>query len=221
MGRKKTFDEQAVIDAAIAVFSEHGYAGTDVGLVCERAGIGRSSFYNTFESLDAVFLRALSDYTATGIPLREHLGTSTLPAPVLVFERLGGALAQQCADEKRTGCLSANTAAELGREVDAVCTILDPDRTAWLATYRALLDRGQTEGHIRPDLDAAVTAELIHSVLAGLRIAARVMPADNVQAQARTFVESLCTPDGVTTLAAETPVIPETPVTPAPLPSST
>ncbi|WCE40145.1 hypothetical protein PGC08_00125 [Brevibacterium sp. BDJS002] len=30
MGRKKSFDEQAVINAAIAVFSEHGYTGTDV-----------------------------------------------------------------------------------------------------------------------------------------------------------------------------------------------
>ncbi|RAF57447.1 TetR/AcrR family transcriptional regulator, partial [Burkholderia multivorans] len=81
MGRKKTFDEQAVIDAAIAVFSEHGYTGTDVGLVCERANIGRSSFYNTFDSLDAVFLRALRDYTATGSPAREHLLTSDRPAP--------------------------------------------------------------------------------------------------------------------------------------------
>lgn len=103
MGRKKSFDEQSVIDAAIAVFSEHGYAGTDVGLVCERANIGRSSFYNTFDSLDAVFLRALRDYTATGIPLREELNHSAEPAPVLLMHRLGGALEKQCEDENRTG----------------------------------------------------------------------------------------------------------------------
>lgn len=199
MGRKKTFDEQAVIDAAIAVFSEHGYTGTDVGLVCERANIGRSSFYNTFDSLDAVFLRALRDYTATGIPAREHLLTSDRPAPALLFERLGGELAQQCADEKRIGCLSANTAAELGREVDAVCTILDPDRAAWLDTYRTLIVRGQAEGHLRSELDPKSTGELVQSVLAGLRVSARVMPAEDVDAQARTFVAALCTPAGAET----------------------
>lgn len=200
MGRKKSFDEQSVIDAAIAVFSEHGYAGTDVGLVCERANIGRSSFYNTFDSLDAVFLRALRDYTATGIPLREELDHSAEPAPVLLMHRLGGALEQQCEDENRTGCLSANTAAELGREVDAVCSILDPDRDAWLDTYSGIIERGQSADHILDDLDPRVHAQLIYSVLAGLRIAARVMPEDHVLAQARAFVAGLCTPAGKATL---------------------
>ena len=213
MGRKKSFDEQAVINAAIAVFSEHGYAGTDVGLVCERADIGRSSFYNTFESLDAVFLRALRDYTATGIPARAELDDSEAPAPVLLFHRLGGQLAKQCEDEKRTGCLSANTAAELGREVDAVCTILDSDRDAWLTTYRSLLERGQEAGHIRPELNSQVHAQLIYSVLAGLRIAARVMPEDEVLSQARAFVAGLCTPAGAATLP-ENPAVPPTPTRP-------
>lgn len=200
MGRKRTFDEQTVIRAAIAVFSEHGYTGTDVGMVCERANIGRSSFYNTFDSLDALFLRALRDYTATGIPAREELRTGTAPAPTLIMDRLGGELAEQCEDDQRIGCLSANTAAELGREVDAVCTILDPDRVAWLETYRIVLDRGQVEGTIRPELDTEVHAELIHSVLAGLRISARVMPTDAVLAQATAFIEGLCTHEGRTAL---------------------
>ncbi|WP_152346178.1 TetR/AcrR family transcriptional regulator [Brevibacterium sp. CFH 10365] len=200
MGRKKSFDEQTVIDAAISVFSEHGYAGTDVGLVCDRAGIGRSSFYNTFDSLDAVFLRALRDYTATGIPLREELDHSAEPAPVLLMHRLGGELEKQCEDENRTGCLSANTAAELGREVDSVCSILDPDRDAWLSTYAGIIERGQTSGHILDDLDPRIHAQLIHSVLAGLRTAARVMTTENVLAQARAFVTGLCTPAGRATL---------------------
>ncbi|MBM6591682.1 TetR/AcrR family transcriptional regulator [Brevibacterium sp. RIT 803] len=200
MGRKKSFEEQAVIKAAIAVFSEHGYTGTDVGLVCERANIGRSSFYNTFDSLDALFLRALREYTASGTSLREELRTGTAPAPTLIMHRLGGELAKQCEDDKRIGCLSANTAAELGREVDAVCTILDPDRQAWLEVYSIVLERGQVEGHVRPEVDTKVHAELIHSVLAGLRITARVMPADNVQAQASAFIEALCTPAGITAL---------------------
>lgn len=203
MGRKKSFDEQSVIDAAIAVFSEHGYAGTDVGLVCERANIGRSSFYNTFDSLDAVFLRALRDYTATGIPLREELERSLEPAPVLLMHRLGGELKKQCDDENRTGCLSANTAAELGREVDAVCSILDPDRNAWLDTYSGIIERGQTAGHILADIDPRIHAPLIHSVLAGLRIAARVMTTEDVLAQARAFVAGLCTPAGRATLETE------------------
>ncbi|MGO2616309.1 MAG: TetR/AcrR family transcriptional regulator, partial [Brevibacterium aurantiacum] len=45
-----------------------------------------------------------------------------------------------------------------------------------------------------------VHAELIHSVLAGLRVAARVMPAENVQAQATAFIAGLCTPAGLTAL---------------------
>lgn len=206
MGRKKTFDEQTVINAAIAVFSEHGYAGTDVGLVCQRANIGRSSFYNTFDSLDALFLRSLRDYTASGAPVREVLSTGTAPAPALIMHRLGGALAEQFQNDKRIGCLSANTAAELGREVDAVSTILDPDRRAWLETYRIVLERGQVEGHIRSELDAAVHAELIHSVLAGLRVSVRVMLADNVQAQTTAFIEGLCTPEGLAAFHAHTPL---------------
>lgn len=205
MGRRRTFDEDAVIEAAIAVFSEHGYAGTDVSLVCEHAGIGRSSFYHTFTSLDEVFLRALRTYTAQGAPERERLLASEDSAPVLLMERLGGELAHQCEDVKRVGCLSANTAAELGRALEPVNGILDANRSVWVQTYAELLRRGIAAGHIRPTIVPEVHGPLIQSVLAGLRITARISTPAEVQAQTRAFVASLCTETGAAALETSTP----------------
>lgn len=204
MGRTKTFDEQAVINAAIAVFSEHGYTGTDVGLVCERAQIGRSSFYNTFESLDSVFLRALRNYSDTGIPAREEMLADDRPAPLVLFDRLDSELSAQCADDKRIGCLSANTVAELGRQMDSVSEILDENHDAWIETYSTIIDRGQESGHIRADIDPDVNADLFHSVLAGLRVAARVLPVKSIRAQSAAFVSGLCTDPGRTVLDSRT-----------------
>lgn len=58
-GRPRQFDDDDVIDAAVAVFSEHGFAGTSAQDLCDGTGLGRGSLYNAFGSKQALYEQAL------------------------------------------------------------------------------------------------------------------------------------------------------------------
>jgi len=196
MGRPRGFDTDRVLDAAIATFTEHGYASCDARSLCDEAGLARSSFYNTFGSKEALFEQALRRYSDRGRVAAAEMRTATAPAPVLIHERLAGQVLPQCEDDRRAGCLTVNTAVELGRSVADVAAIIDADRADWLATYAEVIRRGQREGHLRRELDPTVHAALLHTTLAGMRVTARIVDEDELRVQIDTFVAGWCTESG-------------------------
>ncbi len=66
--RKGYRARRKLLQAAAEVFSERGKEGTSVLAVCERADVGRTSFYNYFETIDelidAVANELISDFAA-------------------------------------------------------------------------------------------------------------------------------------------------------------
>jgi len=57
--RKGEITAERILDAAEALFAEHGYAGTTLRDVAERVGIRIPSLYNHFESKDALYAAVL------------------------------------------------------------------------------------------------------------------------------------------------------------------
>ena len=53
-GRPRQFEDKEIIDAAVAVFSTNGYAGTSAQNLCDSTGLGRGSLYNAFGSKQAI-----------------------------------------------------------------------------------------------------------------------------------------------------------------------
>jgi TetR/AcrR family transcriptional regulator, repressor of fatR-cypB operon len=52
--REDTGKRQAILDAALELFSERGFHGTAVPLVAEKAGVGAGTVYRYFESKEAL-----------------------------------------------------------------------------------------------------------------------------------------------------------------------
>lgn len=73
-GRPRQFEDHEVIDAAVAVFSEHGFAGTSAQDLCDGTGLGRGSLYNAFGSKQALYEQAL---------LRSHEHTMSAQLTIL------------------------------------------------------------------------------------------------------------------------------------------
>lgn len=49
---------KAILDAAIQVFAELGYRGTDVQMIADRAGIGKGTVYRNYETKEGLFWAA-------------------------------------------------------------------------------------------------------------------------------------------------------------------
>lgn len=62
MARVKEFDEDVVLDKAVALFWTKGYNGTSAQDLVDHLGISRSSLYGTYGDKHTLFLKALQRY---------------------------------------------------------------------------------------------------------------------------------------------------------------
>ena len=62
VGRPREFDEDAVLDAAVDVFWEHGFSATTTRLLEAELGLKQSSIYNAFGSKADLMEAALDHY---------------------------------------------------------------------------------------------------------------------------------------------------------------
>jgi AcrR family transcriptional regulator len=63
MAGRKQFDVDEVVDQAMRVFWEYGYAGASIERLRAATGLGRGSLYGTFGSKSGLFLKALERYS--------------------------------------------------------------------------------------------------------------------------------------------------------------
>lgn len=59
--RKREHTRRALMNAAVTVFSRHGYERATVDLVAQTAGYSKGAFYVHFDSKEAIFLEVLSE----------------------------------------------------------------------------------------------------------------------------------------------------------------
>jgi TetR/AcrR family transcriptional repressor of nem operon len=176
MARPRSFDEDAVLDAAIGGFWEFGYEATSVRDLAARMGLSGPSLYNAFGDKRALFARALARYADRSMRVRmRQLEVEHEPAEAIrrFFDSI---IRRSVDDDDRRGCMIVNSAlevaphdAELGRVIGLY---LDEIRDFFLRNIRA----GQRSGAVPAGLDAAETASLLLGVLLGIRVLARSRP---------------------------------------------
>ncbi len=73
-GRKRTFDEEQALEAAMRVFWQKGYVGTSLSDLTAALGINKPSLYAAFGNKEQLFASALARYGSRyGLPHAEHL----------------------------------------------------------------------------------------------------------------------------------------------------
>lgn len=86
--------QSALVEAAVAVFAEHGLAAARVSDITDRAGVSKGAFYLHFESKEALYEQICRSFLATITDrLRNHekvICDLTL-SPLELFEKLGEA----------------------------------------------------------------------------------------------------------------------------------
>jgi TetR/AcrR family transcriptional regulator len=65
--------EQAILDAAVRLFSEHGFDGVSMRTVAREAGVSKSNIYHHFESKEALYLAIMQSSAASLSGMIENL----------------------------------------------------------------------------------------------------------------------------------------------------
>ncbi|AUI62620.1 TetR/AcrR family transcriptional regulator [Amycolatopsis sp. BJA-103] len=84
MGRRRAFDEDEVVRAAVGLFGGRAYDGVSIDDLVAHLGVHRNSLYKTFGSKRGLYLVALRRHLADDVhPLAEALAAATDAATAL------------------------------------------------------------------------------------------------------------------------------------------
>jgi TetR/AcrR family transcriptional repressor of nem operon len=172
MGREKQFDEAAALHSAADVFLAHGYQGTSLSMLLEATGLGKQSLYNSFGDKRELYLQAVECAVSRYAAVRAQMDKA----------RDGRAAVQVFFGSLVSGCASKDPAAKSCIVSSGLLEAVDDEviahrlREKWAGTHeilRAAVERGQKDGSIRNGTASAALADLLLSVMAGLRVSAR------------------------------------------------
>ncbi len=146
------FQRSRVLGAAIAVASEHGYAGMTATAVVAHAGVSRKTFYDLFENREdcfaAVIEEVLDEIAAVVVPAYEQKGTWSEQLRAAL-----GALLELLQREPKAGALALSYLIGHGSSESAL-------RTRVLERLRHAVDAGR-EGPRARQVISPLTAEVV------------------------------------------------------------
>jgi TetR/AcrR family transcriptional regulator, transcriptional repressor for nem operon len=173
MPRERSFSPPEVLDRVADAFTAHGYGGTSMAVLTDVTGLGKQSLYNGFGDKQALYLQAVDCAVARfgGVAAAMQAAKTGRAAIEAFFEHLVGLCAS--GDPTRRNCI---VSAGLMEGIDDAVVQLAL-RAKWQATHellRAALERGQRDASIRSRAPSAALADLLMSVMSGLRVTAHV-----------------------------------------------
>ncbi len=172
MARPSEFDRDEVLLRAMEVFWCNGYEATGMPTLVEAMGIGRQSLYNAFESKRGLFLEALKVYQGERAKSLQKVLTSA-PTPLAGIETLLISIATSTGVARTRGCLSVNTATEIGVSDEEVADILRRGAQQSKTDLSAAVEAAKAQGELPANLDAQTAAEFVLTVMRGLRVSAK------------------------------------------------
>jgi TetR/AcrR family transcriptional repressor of nem operon len=162
---------EEIVEAALDRFHAHGFNGAGVKEITDTAGVPKGSFYNHFDSKEALAVVALERYGATmRMDLLADSGTPALDRLRAHFaflreEAVGNGLAR--------GCLLGNFGTEITDHSETIRAAVRTGLRSWSALIAEALTDARREGTVRPDIDPERTARFILNAWEGTLIEAR------------------------------------------------
>ncbi|MEW4529163.1 TetR/AcrR family transcriptional regulator [Maioricimonas sp. JC845] len=170
---EKSFDESDVVDQAMQVFWEKGYAGTSISDIIESTGVKRGSLYNAFEGKQDLFLRALLKYDdeQRRQRLRQLEAIDDPREAITTF--FDGIVKDSLKDPARRGCLVINTSLDYEHHDEEVRKIVDDAFRELTDFFERAIRRGHEQGTIPATVEPRPTSRALVALLVGIRVLGR------------------------------------------------
>src|SRR5271170_2631971 len=164
---------QKIVDAGLKVLIEKGFNGSGVQDITDAAGVPKGSFYNHFESKEALGVEIVERYGANQAR-REILADPTVP-PLHRLRRHFDRINALFADSDFTrNCILGGFSAELANQSEAIRDSLRKLYGQWTKDLEATIAEAQLEGQIANKTKAADIAAFLLDSYEGALLRARV-----------------------------------------------
>jgi AcrR family transcriptional regulator len=156
-GRRKRRSRELrdrIYRTAQALFLEHGFEATTVSQIADAADIAQATFFNHFRS-KATILSAMTDEVFIRIDI---LAGEELSRPGLPQDRIMAFVRRVAAEILNVNGLAKDVLLEL-LQIGVRRGDIAPHLVGLVAPFEEMYRKGQEQGTVRPDLDAAFLSE--------------------------------------------------------------
>ncbi len=182
---------ERLLEAGVRTLSKSGFNGCSVQDITDAAGVPKGSFYNHFESKEALGVAALERYWSDGACERLRVlgeaGVSPRHRLQTYFEQ---AAADMAALDFTCGCLIGNMAAELSDHSPVISAKLSAILAGWNRRMADCIGEAQAAGEIQSKADPDLLAAFVLNAWEGAILRARI---EKGAGPLRQFIEILFT----------------------------
>ena len=170
-GRPRGFDRDAALDAALALFWQHGYDGVAISDLTTVIGIAPPSLYAAFGGKEALYRAALRRYLELG------QAGGPLPSGGTAYEAVAATLRSAVRavtqSGRPTGCLMSSGLLACSVDAAALAEEHRRLRAAMVTEFQRRITKGIKAGELPKGTVAATLARFYVTVLQGLSVQAR------------------------------------------------
>jgi len=164
---------EQIVQAGLKCLAKKGFNGVGVQDITDTAGVPKGSFYNHFESKEALGVEIVERYGAD--KRRRELLTDKSIAPLERLRRHYQRLSTLCVDAQfERGCILGNFSAELSNESEVIRESLRRLYERWTKDVEATIAEAQQQGAVAKTLTAAELAAFLLDAYEGALLRARV-----------------------------------------------
>ncbi len=154
--RRKDARPQEIVEAALSVFSERGFAAARLDDVAARAGVSKGTLYLYFPNKEELFKAVVRAAIVPNIEMAERLLAENRDSSFAILEKLLAIMATRILRTK-AGAIPKLIIAEAGNFPDLARFYYDEVIRRAFALLSAVLARGVESGEFRPlDIDSTV-----------------------------------------------------------------
>jgi TetR/AcrR family transcriptional repressor of nem operon len=157
------------------MFRQSGFNGCSVQDITDAAGVPKGSFYNHYDSKEALGAAAIDHYWSDGACIRLEILSDPSKTPLERLRFYFDQAAHDLADLDFTcGCLIGNMAAELSDHSTVIAAELSKIFTSWSGKVAGCIREAQDAGEISAKADADMLATFVLNAWEGAVLRARI-----------------------------------------------
>jgi AcrR family transcriptional regulator len=153
------YDQQGILDVAVAAFNQFGYDATSMGVLADRLGLSKSAIYHHFASKDEILERALDEALSGLEGVLDEADAAHLRAADRLDQVLRGAV-HVLVDKLPYVTLLLRVRGNTDVERNALAR-----RRAFDKRVTALVTEARDEGSLRSDIDVRVVERLLFGMI--------------------------------------------------------
>ncbi|NWC75406.1 TetR/AcrR family transcriptional regulator [Pseudomonas sp. P7759] len=172
MARPRAFDRDQVLQQAIRVFCDKGFAAASTEELMQAMGLSRQSMYNTFGDKRQLYLQAMAEYQRNGVDdLIGRLNQGQTPLQA-IHDTLQS-FATRALREGTAGCMGVNAICEFGQEDEEINRLTTHSAERLRDALERALGRAREQGQLAPGTDLSGACDFLMATLSGMKIAGK------------------------------------------------